>query len=100
MPVRFQPDAAEPEGEYFKNHRACLLNRCSKNLSQHVALSIVSVDYFSDAIAWSFVLVAFEHDGLISYDARTTPLTPEEWELPAFLMSTHDGSVVSWRSMM
>lgn len=43
---------------------------------------------------------AFQYEGLVHYDKEKVPATPEDWALPSFLMSTYDGDVVSWRTML
>lgn len=43
---------------------------------------------------------AFKTEGLTHYDPRTAPKRTEDWNIPSFLMTTHDAAVVSWRGMI
>ena len=44
--------------------------------------------------------IAFQYEGLISYDPSEVPQTPTEWALPQFHMSSYDAHVVSWRGLI
>jgi len=43
---------------------------------------------------------AFQYEGLMNFDKDNIPVTPDDWKLPTFLMSTYDAAVVSWRAMI
>ena len=107
MPNRFQPDPEFPEGKLWMRlfvhivfilefHFQTHLNSMRTETKRNESINTINIMI----ILLLFVLLAFQYEGLINYDAENIPNATEYWKIPGFAMSTYDAAVVSWRATM